>query len=332
MRAAVLVLAATCQVGLLACGAATDPLTFGATDASSGADAGDAAPIFDSGAPGPDSSLGEDAPADADAGPMDTDAACDGDASYDGALCTPPSDDLLIADPPTITVAAGSYGVAQFEAIGPWASDPNIWISFESATVPMQSSPWVLQNAPPTAFAFQVSSTTTDQDGTLTALGRDGNIERTASVTVHITGCQPWDVATACNGYDCGYQADNCGGLVTCGTCTGATPYCFLGECQAAQPTYCPDGEGITMQGCVPCSQTRTCFLYCRDGRCEGLQDQCFCAPWSYPTCPLTEPVDGSPCDNAGWQCGYQDACYDAVTATCEPSGQWSVPPFPACQ
>jgi hypothetical protein len=331
MRAAPLVLATVGLAGLIACGAATEPLLFGGPDASSGADAGDASPIFDSGT-ALDSAPEEDSAADADAGPQDTDAACDGDAAYDAALCTPPSADRLVANPPVISVAAGSYGVAQFEALGPWASDPNIWISFQTATVPMQFTPYVLQNAPPTGFVFQVAPSTTDVQGTITALGRDGNIERTATLTVTITGCQPWGQAMACQSYDCGFEPDNCGGLVNCGTCSGATPYCFLGTCQAAPPTYCPDGQDLGPGDvCTPCTESRICLHYCQDGRCEGLQDECFCAPWTYPPCPLSAPVDASICDNPGEACAYYDACFNSITSICEPDGTWTTPPFPSC-
>jgi len=320
-----------CLVVLAACGAATEPLAFGGSDASTGPDARDGSSVVDSGAPIFDSSPAQDAGADVTA-PEEAGPACDGDADDDAALCTPPPDDLLIADPPVVTVAAGSYGVARFKATGPWATDPNMFVWFDSATVPMPFTPWVLPNQPPTGFLFQVAPTSSGVQGTFTAVGHDGNIERTASLTVTVTGCQPWDQSMACQGYDCGFQADNCGGLVSCGTCSGAAPYCFLGSCTAAPPTYCPDGEGITPTGCIPCSDTRTCTEYCRDARCTGLQDVCFCEPWgSYPPCPSSAPADGSACENTGQACSYYNSCYKAYTSRCEPSGAWSTPPLPTC-
>jgi hypothetical protein len=319
-------------VVLVACGAATEPLTFGGPDASTGGDGSSVvdsgvdsgAPIFDS---SPPQDTGADVTAPEEAGPP-----CDVDADLDAALCTPPDDDLLIADPPVVTVAAGSYGVARFKATGPWATDPNMFVWFDGASVSLQFTPWVLPNQPPTGFLFQVASTASDVQGTFTAVGHDGNIERTATLTVNVTGCQPWSAAMACQSYDCGFQADNCGGLVSCGTCSAAAPYCFLGSCTAATPTYCPDGQGITPSGCIPCSSTRTCIDYCRDARCAGLQDVCFCEPWTYPACPLSPPPDGSACENTGQACSYYNSCYESYTSTCEPSGAWSTPPIPSCQ
>ena len=318
---------AACLLGavvLIACGAATDPLILGGPDASTtpldaGSDSGDSAPAQDTGA---------DVTVPDEAGPP-----CDGDADYDAALCVPPSDDQLIADPPVVTVPAGSYGIAQFKATGPWATDPNMWIGFESATVSLQSMPFALPNQPPTGFLFQVATASSDVQGTLTAVGHDGNIERTATLKVIVTGCQPWDEAMACQSYDCGYQGDNCGGLVDCGKCSGATPYCFLGSCVATAPTYCPNGQGYDPQtGCIPCMDTRTCFEYCRDGRCTGLQDECFCAPWSYPPCPPSPPIDGNPCGNLGQVCTYNNTCYESYSSICELAGAWSTPPIPTCQ
>ncbi len=327
---------ATCLgfVGLVACGAATEPLTFGGDDASTGPESGDASSVVDSGTPLFDSAPALDAPPDTGVDtstPEEAGPPCDGDADYDAALCMPPSADQLIADPPTITVSSGSYGVAQFKAIGPWASDPNLWISFLGGTIPLEFSPFVLQNAPPTAFVFQVAPTTSDQQYTFTALGRDGNIERSAAVTVNVTGCQPWDPVTACAGFTCGAQPDNCGGLVSCGICSGAAPYCLLGSCVATPPDYCPRGEGITPSGCVECNQTSFCNQYCRDQRCSGLQDICFCSPFVYPNCPISEPDDGSPCQNIGQTCDYFNRCVATAVATCEPSGLWSSTPYGPC-
>jgi hypothetical protein len=304
---------------LLSCGAMTDPLVGVFDGGRSDASVADGSPA--------------DADADADTGPDTGPTSCNGDADYDAALCTAPLDDQLIADPPVITVAAGSASIAQFKAIGPWASDPNMWISFESATIALQGWPSVQPNQPPTGFLIEVPASASDTEGTFTALGRDGNIERSATLVVHVTGCVPWDAATACNGFNCGYEGDHCGGLVNCGSCPSSAPYCFLGYCQATQPMYCPDGDGITPGlGCEPCTKTMTCRLYCSDGRCVGLQDVCFCAPLTFPPCPAAAPVDGSECYNPGQSCLYYGTCQDSTTCRCEPSGQWTCPPLPPCQ
>lgn len=97
-----------------------------------GADAGDGGEASD----GP-ASEAEASPVEA-AVDADGSVPCDYDAT-DEKMCTPPADDLLFADPPTVEVAAGSYGVATFVASGPWASDPSFYIWYESSTLPLEA-------------------------------------------------------------------------------------------------------------------------------------------------------------------------------------------------
>jgi len=87
-----------------------------------------------------------------------------------------------------------------------------------------------------------------------------------------------------CVNEECGFEPDNCGGLVSCGDCPPQTPYCagevtpagFEHLCSATMPVYCPNGEGITWGGCIPCTQTIACTT-CHDGVCLGIQDECLC-------------------------------------------------------
>jgi hypothetical protein len=243
---------------------------------------------------GPDAGIdaASDAGNDADATSDDAsdgmvpDDPCSVDASYDAALCTsPPEDDRLYASPAVVNVAAGSYGYAQFYASGSWASDPSIFMIFEGSTLPLGNNPGLDGYGAAQSFIFLVPSTATGQTGTLTVLGRVGNVERTASLTVNVTDCQPWPASMVCPGNQCGFQPDNCGGLVSCGTCPAQTPYCagelvagaFEYVCSATMPMYCPPGYGITgPNSCIPCNQTRAC-IECNGGACVGIQDACLC-------------------------------------------------------
>ena len=205
---------------------------------------------------------------------------CNADAAFDAALCTPPADDTLVADPPVITAAAGGYGTATFVAKGPWASAPELFLHYTETTLPVQTVTQVQSYGSPQSIVFLLQPGTVGVEGTLTVEARVGNIERFAQVTVKVTDCLPWPASTVCStSRNCGFEGDGCGGLLSCGTCAGATPYCFLGVCQATMPTYCPSSEGLGPNGCEPCAQTRTCRT-CTTGRCLGIEDVCTCLPY----------------------------------------------------
>lgn len=206
---------------------------------------------------------------------------CDFDASPDATLCTPPVDDTLTAIPNPVYVAAGSYGIASFVAGGSWALAPDLYVSYDSATVPLGEIPYVMTNRAPTSFAFLVPAAAVGDQGTFTVTGRAGNVELTAQANVIVTDCQPWSLAVACAGYTCGLEPDGCGGLTNCGTCGAAAPYCFLGKCVTTQPQYCGYGMGVLGDGgdedaCVPCGLTPVCE-HCDQGTCVGIQDVCSC-------------------------------------------------------
>jgi hypothetical protein len=223
-----------------------------------------------------------DATSDVASGGGDADAtvACSYDASED-VLCTPPADDLLEATPPSITVAAGSFGFATFTATGPWAQDPTFYIRYESSTLSLLNYPEVNTYGSPQTILFQVPAASVGQQGTFTVSGNAGNIERKATVSVSVTSCKPWPPSTVCApSQNCGFEGDGCGGLLSCGTCGGQSPYCFLGVCQSTQPQYCPSGQGLGPGGsCIPCSSTKTCHECSPGGYCVGIQDQCICEP-----------------------------------------------------
>jgi hypothetical protein len=255
----ILVLVAIATAG--ACGGKLAPVDAGVADAQSD-DAGDAT-----------------ADAEADGNDADGQFVCSYDASEDDP-CTPPANDLLAATPPSITAAAGSFGFAIFTATGPWASDPTFFIQYRSTTLPILNFHEVYTYGSPQTILFELPAGSAGQQGTLTVSGHAGNIERRATVSVTVTSCKPWDPSFVCApNEDCGYQGDGCGGLLSCGTCGVALPYCFLGTCQSTQPTYCPAGEGLGFGGqCMPCSGTKTC-RECVGGYCTGIEDLCICSP-----------------------------------------------------
>ena len=241
-------------------------------------DGGDSAPdgagLVDGGDGGDDESTSADGN-DASA-PVEP---CSYDAAVDGPLCTPPPDDLLYASPAVVSVAAGSYGAVTFIASGPWASDPTMFMWFAGSTLQLETNPEVQSYGSPQTLIFLVPSTAAGQTFTITVAGHAGNIQRISEVTVNVTSCVPWPASKVCAGYECGFEPDNCGGLVSCGTCSGSKPYCFLRQCQAAMPTYCPFGDGYGGPGvCIPCGETMTCRLC--TGVCLGIQDVCIC---TYP-------------------------------------------------
>lgn len=204
--------------------------------------------------------------------------ACDYDASEEDP-CTPPVDDLLAAVPATVTVAAGSYGAATFVATGPWASDPGVYMHYEGSSLPVLNDPEVLTYGSPQTLPFLVAASAAGGHGTITVSGHAGNITRVAQLTVNVTSCVPWPAAKVCGrpSENCGFEGDGCGGLLSCGTCSGQAPYCFLHQCVAQMPTYCPSGYGLGENGaCVPCGKTKTC-QHCATLDCVGIMDDCVC-------------------------------------------------------
>jgi hypothetical protein len=206
---------------------------------------------------------------------------CDYDASadYDAALCTPPADDVLYANPSVVSVAAGSYGLATFVAAGPWANDPRFFMRYEGSTLSLRNVLYATSYGTPQSLPFLVSVSAAGQQGTLTVSGHAGNIERIAHVTVNVTSCTP--NAQYCSGMECGFEGDGCGGLTSCGTCGGSTPYCYLFQCVANPVAMCPPGYGYDIEDnrpmdCIPCAETKSCKK-CRGGYCDSLNSICYC-------------------------------------------------------
>ena len=202
---------------------------------------------------------------------------CSDDAS-DDVLCIPPPNDLLDATPPAVSIAAGSYGVVTFTATGPWVNDPKMYMHYEGTTLEVLNDPQVQTYGSPQSLLVLVAEGTAGHRGTLTVSGHAGNIKRTAVVSIDVTACVPWPVSSICVGNDnCGFQPDGCGGLLSCGTCSGEAPYCFLNTCVSTPPQDCPDGYGLGGNGaCVPCGMTKTC-KECGAGSCIGKNDLCIC-------------------------------------------------------
>jgi hypothetical protein len=228
--------------------------------------------------------------------------ACDYDAT-DEEPCTPPADDLLIATPPSIVVAAGGWGLATFTATGPWASDPSFYIWYESTTLPVQSVEQVTTYGSPQSIPFLVPLSAVGAQGTVTVKGRAGNVERFASVAVTVTACPPWPPSTVCPGMECGFQGDGCGGLLSCGTCPPSAPYCWVGHCVSKMPVPCGAGEGFDPDAgeCVPCDQTPQCNP-CPDpltmphqtGYCISADSLCICDTQPSGQVVLRVNLDGS--------------------------------------
>jgi hypothetical protein len=243
-----------------------------------GADAGDAGGVSDGAAPE------AEAPAEAGDG-GEAGVACDDDAS-DEVLCAPPADDLLFANPPTIEVAAGSYGAATFVATGPWASDPSMYIWYESSTLPLLSIEQVTTYGSPQSLPFLVAQSAAGGQGTITVSGHAGNIERHATLTVNVTTCVPWAPSFVCAGQDCGLQGNGCGGLLSCGECAAPTPYCWIGHCVASKPQPCSAGDGFDPDAgaCIPCTESPACnpcpnqvTMPHQSGFCISADSMCIC-------------------------------------------------------
>jgi len=192
-------------------------------------------------------------------------------------LCDAPPDDTLYASPGVINVAAGSYGIAQFFAGGPWANDSLMWMAFEGSSLELGSygpgfSPGlaVEQYGSPQVLIFQIPLSSVGLQGTVTVTGHDGNIERTAQATVNVTSCAPWSTSRACQTpeFVCGLQDDGCGGFLSCGDCSPGT-YCYFGHCIGTQPLQCPSAYGYDIDSgtCVPCKA------------CPSIDNSCICGP-----------------------------------------------------
>jgi hypothetical protein len=210
---------------------------------------------------------------------------CSVDAAWESGPCVPPADDLLEVSPAVVNVAAGSYGAARIIASGPWASDPSLILAFESSTLPLGSQPII---TPYGWLAFLVpSSVSPGQEGTITVAGFAGNIGRTAQATVHVTDCLPWLQAVACESRMCGFQPDGCGGLLTCGSCGSAAPYCWIGQCVTHPFTPCPPGDGFAPDSgdCVPC------------GACPDFDSDCECQVLPIPLAPVVTDGGAPPAD-----------------------------------
>jgi hypothetical protein len=175
-------------------------------------------------------------------------------------------------------VAGGSYGAANFVASGPWVSDPGFYMWFAGSSLSLPNVSPVKTYGSPQSLFYLVPGSAIGQTFTFSVAGHAGNITKVAELTVHVTDCAPWPASMVCPGYQCDFEPDNCGGLVSCGSCPSSAPYCFLRECVSTMPTYCPSGQGTNgMGGCIPCEQTRTC-TQCPPGNvCVGVQDVCLC-------------------------------------------------------
>jgi hypothetical protein len=239
--------------------------------------------------------------------------ACDYDAGPDVAPCAPPSNDQLVATPATVTVAAGGYGVATFVATGPWTTDPLLYMSFESSTLPLGNTPSIMTYGTPQSVIFEVPPGIAGQTGFLTVTGHAGNIEVTTQARVDVTNCVPEPQVAACQGDLCGFQDDGCGGLESCGACTLAAPYCFLGRCVTSQPRPCPLGDGFDPDGgaCAPCAP------------CAAFDSMCLCPAPPTPETPVYTDGGLPPSDAGGVaQCNpVQPFVADATHVAC-PSNQ----------
>ncbi len=199
---------------------------------------------------------------------------CDFDASPEAGLCSPPLDDVLYAWPNDVVAAAGGYGAVSLVAGGPWTADPSLTISLESSTLGLVNVPTLTTSGTPQTIIFKVPAAEFGQTGTLTAVGRAGNIEVRAIATVFVTNCAPLPKSVGCGAFDCGFQSDGCGGVEPCGSCAAPTPYCYEGSCISTQPPTCSPGLGFDPDagGCVWCDH------------CLAVDNACICST------PLTPP------------------------------------------
>lgn len=214
---------------------------------------------------------------------------CSEDASPDTGPCTPPADDTLYADPPVLSVSAGSYGAANFVAAGPWVNDPSMYVWFEGSTLTLGNYPQVTTYGSPQSILFLTLASEAGQQGTITVEGHAGNIVRTATVTVNVTTCAPWSTYAACGVNACGVGPDGCGGLESCGECPSTSPTCYNGQCVAQAPPPCPNGYGYDPSGvCVSCED---CQVNGDGPPCVSVGGTCIA--WENLSCVCSPPPRG---------------------------------------
>ncbi len=219
----------------------------------------------------------------------DAPAACDFDASPDAEPCAVPYGDILYASPGSIMVAAGGYGTVSFIAEGPWASDPTLTITFEGSTLDLIPVSTGAHYGTPQSLVFQAPPMDYGLTGTVTAVGRAGNLAISAFATVYVTNCTPFPEPVACGTYACGFQSDGCGGVESCGACSVAAPYCYGGQCIANQPHPCPPGDGFVPDSgaCAWCGRF-----------CAAIDNTCVCPTSIGPPIPVID--GGLPASDAG--------------------------------
>jgi hypothetical protein len=218
--------------------------------------------------------------------------ACDFDASPDAAPCVPPSDDTLVATPFHITAASGSYGVATFVAQGSWTNDPGFYMSFAGSSLPLVDTPIVMSYGTPQSIVFHLAQGLEGESGTITVTGHAGNIEVSAFADLIVTACVPLAESLACGAAMCGFQDDLCGGVESCGTCSPAAPYCYLGGCITSQPHLCPPNLGFDPDAGGAC-------VRCGSG-CVDIDSQCVCPLPPTPALPVTTDGGLPPSDAGG--------------------------------
>jgi hypothetical protein len=209
-------------------------------------------------------------------------------------------------------VAAGGFGAVNFIAGGPWSSDPTLIMTFGGSTLGLVPSTGP-QYGTPQSFIFQVPLMEYGQTGTVTVVGRAGNLEISAFATVYVTNCQPLPEPVACGAFMCGFQSDGCGGVESCGACSPAAPYCYVGQCISNQPRLCPPGDGFVPDSgaCAPCGRF-----------CSAVDDACVCPTTIGP--PIGVIDGGLPPSDAGGtaECDPVQPCVADPTNVACPSNQ----------
>jgi hypothetical protein len=153
-----------------------------------------------------------------------------------------------------------------------------MYMRYEGDTLMILDDPYIATYGSPQALSFDVPVWQAGQQGIITVSGHLGNIKRTAQVTVNVTACAPMTMAETCVGRECGLTLGGCGGEVSCGTCGGATPYCYLYQCIAYPPHTCFPGSGFDPSSgqCEQCNQ-RVCPYCGLHGICTNDTTSCFC-------------------------------------------------------
>ncbi len=172
------------------------------------------------------------------------------------------------------------------------------------------------------------SDSPTDLDASFDAFGGPGFSRDGSSTTA--SDCKPKTCVEL--GYDCGPNADGCGGSVNCGSCTGNNQCGIGGYSKCGDPTTAPDGGPV----CTPktCAELGYECGMNADG-CGGMVDcgsctgnnQCGIGGFSKCGDP-TVTADGAPactpetCANLNYDCGLAgDGCGGQIgpcgTGTC---------------